>query len=62
MFKGTVKELAQKMGVDYQVAHGFVKLLVSRNMAELVEKRKQPSGRGKPSNVYEIPEKLEITL
>lgn len=49
----TVKELSESNGVSYIVAHGFVKFLESRDLAKVVQKKKQ-SGRGKPTNIYDV--------
>jgi predicted SprT family Zn-dependent metalloprotease len=53
--KVTAKELAEKMGVEYAIAAGFLKLMVAQGVAKEVEKRPAERGFGKPSNVYEMP-------
>ena len=61
MFVGTSAELATKLNVDYLIVQGLVKFLASRNLIkELPEKRKAPSGKGKPSSVWEISGPLTI--
>ena len=58
--KCSVKELAAQLKVDYAVAQGVIKFLESQGQATVVEKRKSASGKGKPSNIYEIPETVTI--
>jgi hypothetical protein len=60
--KTSVKELAESAGVDYAVAGGLVKFLESRGIAKLVEQRKREDGRGKPTNIYEVPETVTVEL
>jgi len=54
MFRGTLKELSEKLKVDYLVMQGVVKYLEMTKQAEAVGKVAAPSGRGKPSTIYQI--------
>jgi predicted transcriptional regulator len=60
--KLTIKQLAEKTGQDYLVVTGVVKFLVSKGLAKEVDKVKAEGGKGKPSIVYEIPEKAELSF
>jgi predicted ArsR family transcriptional regulator len=61
-FQTTIKELAARIGVDDLAAQGFVKFLVAKGVARLITTRKTATGKGKPANVYEIPNELKLTL
>ena len=56
----TTNQLAVKLGVDYQIAQGLVKLLLAKGLAVKVGKIPSPAGRGKPSDIWELP--LSITI
>lgn len=58
----TASELAKKMNVEYASASGILKLMVATGAAKEVEKRKQPSGKGKPSSVYSVPKTFTINI
>lgn len=63
--KFTIKEFLALLGLDekadYLLVASFVNFLVRYGIAKkLDEKRAQPSGRGKPSDVYEIPHEAVI--
>lgn len=57
MFKGTVKEFAAVMGVEYAVASGMINFLKEKGIVKQVGTR--ATGR-KPANVFEIP--AEVTF
>jgi response regulator of citrate/malate metabolism len=61
-YRTSAKEFAEKAGVDYAVAQGFIKYLVSQGFAKEVEKRKVVGAKGKPTNVYELPTELRLKL
>jgi hypothetical protein len=54
------KNLAEKYKLDYLTAQGLVSYLLATGNAKLVDKRKSPSGKGKPTEIFEIP--VEVTL
>lgn len=54
----TTKELASKIGVGQTEANGFIKSCKALGLVNLVDKVKSSSGRGKPSYVYELDEKV----
>lgn len=58
----SVTELAERLKVDYAHAQGLVKLLEKRGLATLFEKRPNKAGKGKPTNIYELPDKIELDL
>lgn len=60
--KVTVKEFAAKQGIEVLMAGAVLNFLKARGEATIVETRKPEGGKGKPSNVYEIPESVTITL
>jgi hypothetical protein len=61
-YKTSAKEFAELHKVDYATAQGFIKLLVAKGVAYEVSKRKVVGARGKPTNVYELPIKVELKL
>jgi hypothetical protein len=61
-YRTSTKEFAEKAKVDYAVAQGFIKFLVSQGIAKEVEKRKIEGAKGKPTNVYELPCELRLQL
>lgn len=53
--KGTIKELAEKLGVSPVNANGFVNTLLKLGKAKHVGVVKKPKGtRGRPTNIYTI--------
>jgi hypothetical protein len=57
--KTTINELAKLLGdLDYVDARGFVKVMEKAGYAREVEKQKSASGKGKPTTVYEIDQKI----
>jgi hypothetical protein len=58
----TVSELASNLGVDYAVASALVKVALQQGTAKVDGVVKTTSGKGKPSVVYELPERLEVNL
>ena len=58
--KLTIKEFAEKIGVEYVVASSVLRFMVDKGQAVVVGKITK--GRGKPTLVYEVPEKVEISL
>jgi len=61
-YRTSAKEFAEKTKVDYAVAQGFIKYLVSQGVAQEVEKRKVAGAKGKPTNIYELPIELRLKL
>ncbi len=60
--KTTVKELAEKLGVEYPTAAAIIKLMMKQGVCKEVEKRASETGKGKPSSVYEVPAEFTIKL
>lgn len=60
--KTSVKELAEKHGVEYADARGMVKWLEKVGHAKIVEKRPAASGKGKPTDIYELPDSVTLNL
>ena len=58
----TTKQLASKLGIEYVVASNMVKFLSGRGIITQVDKVKPPSGKGKPSIVWAVPETFEVNL
>lgn len=60
----TIKELASSLKVAYPVASALVALMVQYGEAKKVGKRPAAtaSGKGKPSDVYEIPDSFTVQL
>jgi len=58
----TVADVAEKLGVDVDVARGFVKFLVEVHLAKRVGSRQPPTGRGAPADVFVFGEGYEKSL
>lgn len=60
----TITELAAKLGCEYAEAAALVKLGLKQGTITEAGKRPsaQPSGRGKPSNIYAIPNEISFNL
>jgi hypothetical protein len=61
-YQTSAKEFAEKEGVDYAVAQGFIKLLVKRGVAVQLASRKIEGQKGKPTNIYELPTNVSLKL
>ena len=62
MSETTTKQFAAKHGVEYAQAAGVIKFLVKLGVASKVRTEPNPAGRGKGSDVFEIPATATITL
>jgi transcription initiation factor IIE alpha subunit len=60
MIRTTTKEFAERLGVEYQVAAGLLRYLKEKGLAKIVETRPNPSGKGKGSDVYELPTSIAL--
>jgi len=60
--KITVKQLGENLGVEYMVASNLMKLAVLTNQAKEVGSISSPSGKGKPSAVFEVSDVLTFNL
>lgn len=58
----TINQLATKLGIDYQAAQGFFKLLLAKGLTKEVGKIPSPAGRGKPSIIWEVPVSITIEI
>lgn len=56
----TTRELAASLGVDYVKASGLVAVLAEQGAINKVGTRPPDGGRGKPSDVFEFPESIEL--
>lgn len=56
----TVNDLAHNINVEYPTAMALIKLMEAQGVAKVSGKRPTLTGKGKPSTIYEIPEKFEI--
>lgn len=56
------KQIAERLGVSYVVAAGLVKYLMQTGRAKLADKVKHPSGKGKPTAVYELADSVVLDL
>jgi hypothetical protein len=52
--KLTAKRLSELMGIDYASAANLLKLAVMTGQASESGKMNSPSGKGKPSQLYEV--------
>lgn len=60
--KGTVKDFQTMFNVDAAITNGFIKFLEATGAAKNVGQQKSPSGKGKPSTVWEIPKVFAVNL
>lgn len=60
--KITAREVAEHLGVDYVVASGLMTALVEKGLAKHIENRKHPSGKGKPTRVFEVDRTINLEL
>lgn len=59
--KGTTQEIGQLFGIqDYTIAAGLLKFLVAQKVAHVVDTRPNIRGKGRASNIYQIPAKITI--
>jgi response regulator of citrate/malate metabolism len=58
--KTSAKEFAEKHGVDYPTAQGFIKFLMSKGIAKQLASRKVEGQKGKPTNIYELPASVKV--
>lgn len=58
----TAKEFGIQHNVDYQLAISLLKLLALSGHVKSAGVRPNPAGRGKGSNLYEVPEKVDLDL
>jgi len=52
----TATEFADKNGVSYAEAANTLKFLVAKGTVKNAGQRKRPDGKGKPSNLFDVPE------
>lgn len=60
--KITAREVAEHLGVDYVVASGLMTALVEKGLAKHTENRKHPSGKGKPTRIFEVERVVNLEL
>ena len=60
--KITAKELSEKHGVDAVVANSVLRFLAQKGIAKISETRPSASGKGKPTNVYEMADSVTLDL
>jgi predicted ArsR family transcriptional regulator len=58
----TCKELAKGLGCNYVIAAGIMSLLVKTGQAKVVAKVFHESGRGKPTRVYMLANKVKLNI
>lgn len=58
----TTKELAKGLNCSYPVAAGIMKIMVSSGQAKLLMKIFHKSGKGKPTRVYSVANKVKINI
>lgn len=56
----TIKEFSAIIGEDYLVATGITKWLVNNEVVKPVGKQPCETGRGKPSIIFEYPQKVDL--
>lgn len=60
--KVTAREVADHLGIDYVVASGLMTALCDKGLAKHVENRKHATGKGKPTRVFEVSQKITLEL
>lgn len=58
----TAKEFADRHNVDYQLANSFLRLLETIGRVKSAGVRPNPAGRGKGSNLYDVPDEITLDL
>jgi predicted ArsR family transcriptional regulator len=58
----TAKVAADRLGISYVIAAGLLSYLEDIGAATVVEKIKHPSGRGKPTNLFEVDENVTLSF
>jgi len=58
----TAKVAADRLGISYVVAAGLLSYLEDIGQATVVEKIKHSSGRGKPTNLFEVDENVTLSF
>ena len=58
----TTKQLADQLNISYPVAAGLVKLLVANGQATKAAKVFNRNGKGKPTTIYSMPNKVNIRI
>ena len=61
MFKGTVQEFADKLGIEYVIAINLLKFLVMKGVA-VEDGKRYPVGRGKPSTLFVVDNECILEL
>jgi predicted transcriptional regulator len=56
----TVAEFAEHHGVDRNTANGTIKFLLTKGLITKVGERANPTGKGRSSVVYNVPESITI--
>ena len=62
MKKSTIKDLAVVLGAEYPDAAALMRIMLSQGLAKAVGKVPAAGGKGKPSIVYEYPDRVRINL
>jgi len=60
--KITAREVAEHLGIDYVVASGLMTALVEKGLAKHTENRKHPTGKGKPTRVFDVDRVISLEL
>lgn len=58
----TAREFAEQHNLDYQLANSLLRLLESTGHVKSAGVRPNPAGKGKGSNLYEVPDKIDLDL
>ena len=61
-FRVTAKQLAERLHCEYADAAGLIRILEIKNLAKKAGMLAPPSGKGKSSTIYELPEVVTFTL
>ena len=57
-----VKDFAEKQGIDAIQANTLLQIMVKKGMAKIVGQHKIDGKKGKPANIFEIPESVTFDL
>ena len=58
----TKRQFAEKHNIDYTVASNFIKFLQEKGLVKLHGEMPAARGKGKPSEVFDIPSQVTINL
>ena len=56
----TVKDFAEKHNIEPGMANAVLQFFKIKGSVEIIGSKQSESGKGKPSNIFRVPSKIEI--